>query len=93
MVSGTLAVFREEIDWLIYPQMRAVPGLERVGLDQIVAAVREALSCDGFFWPVPAQAEGPRSALGVVDGVAMRRASAGSGWTPIAARCWARPLS
>lgn len=65
-VSGTLAVFRDEIDWLIYPQMRVTPGPERVGLDQIVAAVRDAYPAMGFLGPVPAQAEGPRSALGVV---------------------------
>lgn len=42
LVSGTLAVFRDEVDWLIYPAMRVEPLDRRVGLEAIRAAVLDA---------------------------------------------------
>jgi uncharacterized iron-regulated membrane protein len=65
-LSGTLAVFQEEIDWLVYPQIRVTRGPERIGFDRILASVREAVPDGGIVGQVPLQGAGPRSAIGVV---------------------------
>lgn len=53
LVSGTLAVFRYEIDGLIYPQMRVTPGESLASLDAIVAAVRQAYPGMGIGDDIP----------------------------------------
>jgi len=42
LLSGTLAVFRYEIDWLLYSEVRVSPAESLADLDDIVAAVRSA---------------------------------------------------
>lgn len=42
MVSGTVAVFNAEIDWLIYPELRVTPGEARVNPGAIYDAVGAA---------------------------------------------------
>lgn len=42
MVSGTVAVFNAEIDWLIYPELRVTPGEARVNPGAIYDAVSAA---------------------------------------------------
>jgi uncharacterized iron-regulated membrane protein len=66
LLSGTLAVFRDEIDWLVYPQVRVAPAAERVGLDRILAAVRQAHPDVGLIGHVPAEGSGPRTAINVI---------------------------
>ena len=83
LLSGTLAVFRDEIDWLIFPQMRVAPGPDRVGLDRLIAAVRETYPEMGLLGQFPAEADGPHTAIGVI-GVSQRMAYAASGSIPIA---------
>ena len=36
-VSGAIAVFKNEIEWLVTPEARAKPSTERVSIDEIVA--------------------------------------------------------
>lgn len=66
LLSGTLAVFRDEIDWLIYPQARVTPGPERVPIEQVLAAVRAAHPDMGLIGQVPLQGAGPRTALNII---------------------------
>ena len=66
LLSGTLAVFRDEIDWLIYPQSRVTPGNERVPIEQVLAAVRTAYPDMGLIGHVPVQGAGPRTALNII---------------------------
>jgi uncharacterized iron-regulated membrane protein len=66
LLSGTLSVFRDEIDWLIYPQVRVSPALQRAGLDQVLATVRSAHPDMGLLGHLPAQGAGPRTALNII---------------------------
>ena len=66
LLSGTLAVFRDEIDWLIFPQIRVAPGPDRVGLDRLIATVRETYPEMGLLGQFPAEADGPHTAIGVI---------------------------
>nr|WP_284701436.1 PepSY-associated TM helix domain-containing protein [Rhodoplanes tepidamans] len=66
MLTGTLAVLRDEIDWLVYPQLRVVPGAERAGIDAIVAAAQAHDPAAGLLGEVPVVGAGPRTALGIV---------------------------
>lgn len=66
LLSGTLAVFRDEIDWLIYPQSRVTPSVERAGIDQVLTAVRTAHPEMGLIGQVPVQGAGPRTALNII---------------------------
>lgn len=66
MLTGTLAVLREEIDWLIYSQIRVTPGPEQVGFERILAAVREAQPNAGILGEVSLRGNGRYSALNVV---------------------------
>lgn len=42
LTSGTLCVFNDEIDWLIYPQMRAEAAVTSVSADAIIASAAAA---------------------------------------------------
>jgi len=66
LLSGTLAVFRDEIDWLIYPQVRVTPAADRVGLDEILAAVHKDHPDMGLIGQVPTQGAGPRTAINII---------------------------
>lgn len=66
LLSGTLSVFRDEIDWLVYPQTRVTPAPDRVGLDQILAAVRKDHPEMGLIGHIPAQGAGPRTAINII---------------------------
>lgn len=66
LLSGTLAVFRDEIDWLIYPQSRVTPSVERAGIDQVLTAVRAAHPDMGLIGQVPVLGAGPRTALNII---------------------------
>lgn len=48
LISGTLAVFAHEIDWLLQPEQRVEPRAERAPLGSLVAAVEGALGRDGM---------------------------------------------
>ncbi|MGE0652551.1 MAG: PepSY-associated TM helix domain-containing protein [Alphaproteobacteria bacterium] len=65
-LSGTTAVFRFEIDGLIYPQVRITPGESLVSLDTIVSAVRAAYPDMGLAEDVPTGAGGGHTAVGIV---------------------------
>lgn len=41
-LTGTLAVFAQEIDWALHAQMRVTPGPERASWGQLVAAAQQA---------------------------------------------------
>jgi uncharacterized iron-regulated membrane protein len=41
-LTGTLAVFAQEIDWLLHAEMRVTPGEQRVSWGQMVDAVQRA---------------------------------------------------
>lgn len=66
LLTGTLAVFHKEIDWLIYPQSRVTPLPERAGIDRVLAAVQAAHPEMGLIGQVPVQGEGARSALNII---------------------------
>lgn len=66
LLSGTLAVFHKEIDWLIYPQSRVTPSSEHAGIDRVLAAVKAVHPDMGLIGQVPVQGEGPRSALNII---------------------------
>jgi uncharacterized iron-regulated membrane protein len=68
LLSGALAVFRFEIDWLIYPQMRVTPSDGRASLDQILSAVEAAYPDMALVGDLPtsASASAGRMALGVI---------------------------
>ena len=63
LITGTLAVFAREIDWLLLPEMRVTPRGERATLGEMVAALRAAHPrvgiLEGF---VETNVEHPRSA-------------------------------
>lgn len=63
LISGTLAVFAREIDWLLLPEMRVTPVGERASPGVLLAALREAHPraglLEGFF---QTNAEHPRTA-------------------------------
>ena len=66
LLSGTLAVFHKEIDWLIYPQSRVTPSSERAGIDRVLVAVQAAHPEMGLIGEVPVQGQGPRTALNII---------------------------
>ena len=41
-LTGTLAVFAQEIDWLLHPPMRVTPGESPVGWDALIASAQQA---------------------------------------------------
>jgi len=67
LISGTLAVFAREIDWLLIPEMRVTPTGERASPGALIAALREAYPrvglLEGFF---QTNAEHPRTAARAV---------------------------
>ena len=65
-VSGTLAVFRWEIDWLIYPEMRVEPGETLASLDDILAAVKRAYPEMGLGAEVPTGVGAGNLAIGLL---------------------------
>lgn len=65
-LTGTLAVLRDEIDWLVFPQIRVTPGPERIGFDRTLALVRAAYPEAGILGQVPRSGAGPRSAVQLV---------------------------
>ena len=65
-VSGTLAVFRYEIDQLIYPQLRVEPGDSLASLDDIVAAVKRAYPGMGMGAEVPTGVGAGDLAIGIL---------------------------
>ncbi len=66
LVSGTLAVFRYEIDWLIYPQLRVTPADSLAGLDDILAALRQAYPEWGLGAEIPTGVGAGSLAIGVL---------------------------
>jgi uncharacterized iron-regulated membrane protein len=66
LLSGTLAVFRYEIDGLIYPQMRVTAGTELASLDQIVAAVTAAYPGMGIGDDIPTGIGSDGTGVGIV---------------------------
>lgn len=42
LLTGTIATVSNEIDWLIYPEIRVSPGNQEIPLDEMVARVRAA---------------------------------------------------
>lgn len=65
-VSGTLAVYRYEIDWLLYPEMRVEPGPSLASLDDIAAALDEAYPDWGFGAEIPTGVGAGNLAIGVL---------------------------
>ena len=65
-VSGTLAVFRWEIDWLVYPEMRVEPGRSLASLDDILAAVKRAYPEMGLGAEIPTGEGAGNLAIGMV---------------------------
>lgn len=65
-LSGTLAVYRYEIDWLLYPQMRVEPGPSLAGLDAIAAALEQAYPDWGFGAEIPTGEGAGNLAIGVL---------------------------
>ena len=66
LLSGTLAVFRYEIDGLIYPQLRVAPGDSLASLDEIVAAVRAAYPDMGIAEDIPTGVGSDGTGIGIV---------------------------
>ena len=66
LLSGTLAVFRFEIDGLIYPQIRVTPGDSLVSLDEILSAARAAYPDVGLAEEIPTGVGGGHTAVGIV---------------------------
>lgn len=48
LLSGTLAVLSQEIDWVLYPETRATPQEERVPISTLYEAFREAYPGHGI---------------------------------------------
>ena len=65
-VSGTLAVFRYEIDQLIYPQLRVEPGESLASLDDILAAVKRTYPEMGLGAEVPTGVGAGDLAIGIL---------------------------
>src|SRR5688500_19048393 len=66
LLSGTLAVFRYEIDWLLYPDLRVEPGPSLARLDDIVAAVERAYPEAGIGAEIPTGIGAGNLAIGIV---------------------------
>ena len=65
-LSGTLAVFRYEIDQLIYPQLRVEPGESLASLDDILAAVKRTYPEMGLGAEVPTGVGAGDLAIGIL---------------------------
>ena len=66
LLSGTLAVVRYEIDWLVYPEVRVSPGETLASLEDIVAAVREAYPDMALAEDIPTGVGTDYIAMGIV---------------------------
>lgn len=66
LVSGTLAVWRDQIDWLVFPAMRVTPGPERVGLDVMRSALIKAYPDLVFLAGLSTGADRDTIAVGVI---------------------------
>ncbi len=66
LVSGTLAVYRWEIDQLIYPPLRVEPGEQLAPLDDILAAVKTAYPEMGLGAEVPTGVGAGDLAVGIL---------------------------
>jgi uncharacterized iron-regulated membrane protein len=66
LLSGTLAVFRYEIDWLIYPELRVTPADSLASLDDILAAVKTAYPEMGLGGEIPTGVGAGNLAIGIV---------------------------
>jgi len=66
LLSGTLAVFRYEIDRLIYPQLQVAPGESLAGLDEILSAVTVAYPDIGLGEDIPTGVGAGSLAIGVI---------------------------
>ena len=65
-LSGTLAVFRYEIDQLIYPQLRVEPGESLASLDDILAAVKRTYPEMGLGAEIPTGVGAGDLAIGIL---------------------------
>jgi uncharacterized iron-regulated membrane protein len=66
LLSGTLAVFRWEIDWLVYPELRVTPAESLASLDDILSAVRRAYPEMGLGAEIPTGVGAGDLAIGIV---------------------------
>jgi uncharacterized iron-regulated membrane protein len=66
LLSGTLAVFRFEIDRLVYPELRVTPAPSLASLDAIVAAVTAAYPDWGLGDDIPTGIGAGNLAIGIV---------------------------
>jgi uncharacterized iron-regulated membrane protein len=66
LLSGTLAVFRFEIDRLVYPELRVIPAPSLASLDAIVAAVKAAYPDWGLGDDIPTGVGAGHLAIGIV---------------------------
>jgi PepSY-associated TM region len=72
LLSGTLAVFKAEIDWLLYPQKRVTPTQSLATLEEILAAVRATYPDIALVGDVPTGIDSGHSAIGMI-GVSPQR--------------------
>jgi uncharacterized iron-regulated membrane protein len=66
LLSGTLAVYRYEIDQLIYPELRVTPGPALASLDDIVAAVQRTYPEAGIAAEIPTGVGADDLAIGIL---------------------------